>query len=241
MPSPEVQPYTLPEPARKPHYVQALFSRIAGHYDLMNDVMTFGLHRRWKARACRALRLEAGQRALDLCCGTGDLALEILRQTPTARVVGVDFCEEMLAIARRRLRDAPCELMQGDAMRLPFEDDAFDGVVIAYGLRNVADAEGCLREIARVLRPGGRLAILEMSRPTPLLHGLSRGWRFAILPILGRLIARDGEAYQYLPHSAQAFPPQHALVEMMTRVGLQDARFENLMGGVCALHVAVAP
>lgn len=237
--TPESPPHRVLPPAdEKPQFVQALFSRIAPHYDGMNDVMTFGLHRRWKALACRRLGLKSGQRALDVCCGTGDLSRALLRQTPGLHVCGLDFCEAMLAIARQRLAGYPCELVQGDAMALPFDDQTFDGVVVGYGLRNVADVAGCLREMARVLKPGGRLVSLDMSHPSPWMHRLSAFWRESTLPLLGLLLAGDAAAYRYLPQSARAFASQAALADLMTQAGFIQARYENLLGGICALHIA---
>lgn len=234
--------FQLPQIQEKPAYVQRLFSRLALRYDLMNDVMTMGLHRLWKKRACRLLELNPGGTVLDVCCGTGDLEFYLAKMGMD--VTGLDFCAEMLDIARRRMQQAGLArlencFVQGDAMALPFEENRFDGAIISYGLRNVSDYETCLREMRRVVKPGGRIVILDMSHPNPVMNALSTFYRFTVVPLLGKCLADDPEAYRYLTHSIYFYLSQQRLVGLMQQVGLRNVRFENKLGGVCAIHRGV--
>lgn len=237
------QPFVLPQTAEKPQYVQQLFSRVAGYYDLMNDFMSAGLHRRWKQQACQWLNLQSGQSVLDVCCGTGDLELMLAKQTPGIQVTGLDFCQPMLDLAQDRLTQAGVHatLVQGDALALPFEANQFDGAIISYGLRNVADYQQCLTEMVRVLKPGGRLVILDMSHPEPWMNGLSQVYRFHVMPWMGRLVANDPDAYRYLSNSIYFYLTQVQLADLMQQVGLTQVRYENRMGGICAIHEGVKP
>jgi demethylmenaquinone methyltransferase / 2-methoxy-6-polyprenyl-1,4-benzoquinol methylase len=217
-----------------------MFERIAGVYDLMNTAMTAGLHHRWRARAADRAELSEGDGALDVCCGTGDLAIELRRRCgPSGRVVGCDFSERMLELARAKvgrlgMPDVSFEL--ADALELPYDDGAFDAVTVGFGVRNLADIERGVAEMARVLRPQGRLVILEITQPRrpPLswFHGL---WFQRIVPRLGAL-AGDRAAYSYLPESVKRFPPPQELAAIMDRAGLERIRWTLLAGGIIAIH-----
>ena len=188
--------------------VRAMFDRIAPRYDLLNRAMTAGLDGRWRRAAAAAADLAAGDRALDCCTGTGDLALELApRVTRLGRVVGLDFAEEMLGRARAKAeaRGLPVEFVQGDALALPFDDGSFDAATVAFGVRNVSDLDGGLAEMARVVRPGGRVVILEITTPRRLRR-FYEVWFDRVVPRLGRVLGRDGAAYSYLPASVRRFP-----------------------------------
>jgi len=239
MPVVESTTFTLPQVQEKPGYVQKLFGRIAPYYDIMNDLMTMGLHRQWKKDACRLLNVKFGDTVLDICCGTGDLEIYLNQIYPGIQPTGLDFCEPMLDIARKRCTNA--QFIQGDALALPFEDNCFNGAVISYGLRNVADYRQCLAEIHRVIKPGSRVVILDMSHPVGWANTLSAFYRFTIMPLMGRLIANDPDAYKYLAHSIYFYLSQQALAELMQEVGFQKIEYRNLMGGICAMHWGIKP
>ncbi len=220
--------------------VRGMFERIAGVYDLMNTAMTAGLHHRWRARAADRAELSEGDSALDVCCGTGDLAIELRRRCgPSGRVVGCDFSERMLELARAkvgRLGMPEVSFEWADALELPYDDGAFDAVTAGFGVRNLADIERGVAEMARVVRPQGRLVILEITQPRrpPLswFHGL---WFQRIVPRLGAL-AGDRAAYSYLPESVKRFPPPQQLAAIMDRAGLERIRWTLLAGGIIAIH-----
>jgi demethylmenaquinone methyltransferase/2-methoxy-6-polyprenyl-1,4-benzoquinol methylase len=219
--------------------VRSMFDRIAGRYDAMNSVMSAGMHHRWRARAVDTTRLGPGAAALDVCCGTGDLALELSRRVgPQGRVVGLDFSAPMLelAAAKSAQSGARIEWMQGNALELPFSDDTFDAATVGFGVRNVADLGRGIAEMARVVRPGGRVAILEITTPQrPPLKWFYAVWFDRIVPVLGAL-AGDREAYSYLPDSVRRFPPAHELAALMHAEGLREVRYIVLAGGIVAIH-----
>ncbi len=221
-----------------------MFDRIAGVYDLMNSAMTAGLHHQWRQRAVD--RAEVGPRsdALDVCCGTGDLALELRRRIGAdGRVVGCDFSEPMLELARRKSGEEglPVEFGWADALELPYGDEGFDAVTIGFGARNLADLGRGLGEMARVLKPGGRLVILEITRPQrePLASFYSL-WFDRVVPVIGS-VAGDSEAYSYLPNSVRTFPEPESLAAMMDEAGLREIRWLLLAGGIIAIHSARKP
>jgi len=214
--------------------VRAMFDRIAPVYDLMNRVMTVGLDGRWRRLAAEAV-VRPGDRVLDACCGTGDLALAAARAG--GRVVGLDFSERMLERARRK--SASVEWLRGDLLELPFEDASFDAATVGFGVRNVADLERSLRELRRVLRPGGRLGILEITTPRGPLRLFYRLWFDAIVPLLGKLL-RGGSAYTYLPASVRRFPGPKELAALLERAGFGGVSFRLLAGGIVALHTGTA-
>ncbi|HET7036881.1 MAG TPA: bifunctional demethylmenaquinone methyltransferase/2-methoxy-6-polyprenyl-1,4-benzoquinol methylase UbiE [Thermomicrobiaceae bacterium] len=227
---------------KRPPEVRSMFDRIVGHYDLMNTLMTAGRHRAWRRRAARAAIGARAARVLDLATGTGDLALELAGQG-VPLVVGADFSGGMLASAAAKRAEygaAAVRLVQADAMRLPFPDASFDAVTIGFGLRNLPDYGAAVAEMARVLRPGGRLVILEMS---PLRQPIvRRGFDlyFAhLVPLVGGLVSGDREAYGYLPRSVGAFPPPEQLMALMRQAGLRNVRYEALALGTVALHLGI--
>ena len=221
--------------------VRGMFARIAGRYDLLNHVLSGNTDRRWRRRVARRLRgsLKPGARVLDVACGTGDLALAVSEAAPEARVAGLDFCRPMLEIARRKAAAAggAIPFVEGDALRLPFGDGSFEAATIAFGLRNLSDVEAGLGELRRVLAPGGSVAILEFSRPVvPGFRALFQLYFHRVLPLVGGLVSGSRGAYEYLPDSVSKFPDQQRLAGMMRDAGFEDVRFENLTGGVAALH-----
>lgn len=218
---------TLPE-----RQVQAMFDRVARVYDRMNSVMTAGLDRRWRERAATLARVGPGSRALDVATGTGDLALELERRGAT--VTGLDFSEEMLRIAR--LKGPATTWRAGNALELPFGDDQFDAATVGFGARNFDDLGRGLREMARVVRPGGRVVVLEITTPEdPPLSWFFGLWFDRLVPLLGRL-AGDAEAYGYLPSSVRRFPGPGGLAAELAAAGLDDVRWVLTAGGIIALH-----
>ncbi len=221
--------------------VNDLFSGIAARYDLINDLQSLGLHRFWKRRLVRLARVGPGDRALDVCCGTGDVALALARAG--ASVTGLDFSEPMLAVARRRAAAAPdgtrIEFRQGDALRLPFPDRNFDAVTISYGLRNLADLAGGLREMWRVAKPGGRLLVLDFGKPD---NAFWRRCYFAYLrwgvPVFGRLFAGSADAYAYIVESLEHYPGQRGVAKLLQALPTRAVRIHNLLGGVMGINAA---
>ena len=227
------------EKARRVHSV---FAGVAGRYDVMNDLMSFGVHRLWKHFTLSLTGLKPGQQALDVAAGTGDLSLGMLRQVgKSGRVVSSDVNRAMLDIGRDRLLDqgfaGNVDCIVADAERLPFQDDCFDCVTIGFGLRNVTDKAAALRSMLRVLKPGGQLLVLEFSTPVaPGLKSIYDAYSFKVLPLLGRLVARDEASYRYLAESIRMHPDQESLLEMVRAAGFSHARYHNLSGGIVALH-----
>jgi demethylmenaquinone methyltransferase/2-methoxy-6-polyprenyl-1,4-benzoquinol methylase len=213
--------------------VRQMFDRIAGVYDRMNSVMTAGLHHRWRARAVDLAAVGPGSRAVDVATGTGDLAVELARRG--AEVVGCDFSEAMLERARAK---APAVRFEwADALALPYGDDSFDAATVGFGARNFSDLERGLAEMARVVRPGGRVVVLEITTPQrPPLSTFFRLWFDRVVPRLGRL-AGDPDAYSYLPASVRRFPGPEGLAAAMTGAGMERVRWILTAGGIIALHV----
>jgi demethylmenaquinone methyltransferase/2-methoxy-6-polyprenyl-1,4-benzoquinol methylase len=220
-----------------------MFDRIAGVYDRMNTVMTVGLDRRWRQRAADRAELAPGDAALDVCCGTGELALELAdRVGAEGSVIGCDFSEPMLDLAREKAGgQAPANLRfeWADALELPYPAGRFDAVTVGFGVRNLSDLDRGLKELTRVLKPGGRLVILEITRPLrPPLSWFFALWFDRIVPALGSL-AGDRDAYSYLPESVRSFPSPRELAAKMDRAGQERIRYTVLAGGIIAIHSGV--
>ena len=228
------------------HRVREMFGTIAGRYDLLNHLLSGQMDKRWRRLVAKRLQqtLFPGQmKILDVACGTGDLSLELF-DTINAQVVGTDFCRPMLDIAAKKVAKSQSgiPLIEGDALRLPFLDRSFDGVTIAFGLRNLSDVEGGLTELLRVLKPGGSLAVLEFSKPVvPGFSLLFKAYFTKLLPFVGGLLSGSKSAYQYLPDSVLKFPDQRELAATMLRLGFDRVQYENLTGGIAALHMGMRP
>jgi demethylmenaquinone methyltransferase/2-methoxy-6-polyprenyl-1,4-benzoquinol methylase len=243
----------LPPPARKETYVRDMFGLIARRYDLMNRLMTLGRDRAWRRyTVSQALGSSPNPRAsdgragklqvLDVATGTGDLALEVLRQQPAAHIVGVDFVSQMLSLAKLKTETTgeTASLTAGDALHLPFHRGQFDAVVTGFALRNVTDIPAAFTEMARVTRPGGRVACLEIAKPrTPLFRHLFALYFYRMVPLLGGVITGQRAAYTYLPHSLTAFLTPDEIAEVMWHTGWRDVCYRRLMLGTVAVHVGV--
>jgi demethylmenaquinone methyltransferase/2-methoxy-6-polyprenyl-1,4-benzoquinol methylase len=229
---------TLEEPQ-----VRAMFDGIARVYDLLNSVMTAGLHHRWRARAADLAAVAPGARVLDVACGTGDLALELSRRVgPGGEVVACDFSEKMLELARKKAAGVPTVTFEwANALELPYEDDSFAAATVGFGVRNFSDLERGLGELRRVVRPGGKVVVLEMTTPTrPPLSTFFRVWFDRVVPGLGRVFG-GGEAYTYLPNSVRRFPGPQELAATMERAGLGQIRYLLTAGGIIAIHAGEVP
>ncbi len=222
-----------------------MFGSIAARYDLLNHLLSGNIDKRWRRRIAKSLfatlprQNSREARILDVACGTGDLSLTLFEKGE-ARIIGIDFCRPMLQIAKSKAsrNGVSVPFIEGDALELPFADRAFEAVTIAFGLRNLASVEAGIQELLRVLKPGGRLFVLEFSQPvTPVLRSLFKLYFTRVLPIFGGLISGSRRAYEYLPDSVSHFPDQESLASVMANAGFADVSFENLTGGIAALHV----
>ncbi|MDC0663184.1 bifunctional demethylmenaquinone methyltransferase/2-methoxy-6-polyprenyl-1,4-benzoquinol methylase UbiE [Marinobacter sp. SS21] len=232
---------------QKAGQVAEVFHSVAGKYDLMNDLMSMGIHRLWKRFTIELSGVRPGHRVLDIAGGTGDLTMKFSDLVgPSGQVVLADINASMLQVGRSRLIDrgyaGNIEYVQADAERLPFPDNHFNAVSIAFGLRNVTDKDQALRDMTRVLKPGGKLMVLEFSKPTnPLLSKIYDNYSFNALPLMGQLIAGDSASYQYLAESIRMHPDQETLKAMMDAAGLVNTKYHNMTGGIVALHVGIKP
>lgn len=232
---------SLPSNDQKEQYVREMFNGIANRYDLMNKLMSFGLDQAWRRYAIRRARIQPGMKVFDACCGTAELTLEIAKSVgPAGQVTGLDFSEEMLAVGQKKVEASDVKprvrLVQGNAMDLPFEDNSFDAVTVGWGLRNVPDMDRTLKEMLRVLKPGGWAVSIDMAKPTaPVFkqaYWLYFDW---LVPLMGKITAGRKSAYQYLNDSSRAFDSQQQLTQRFARNGFIHTRFHNLMGGVVAV------
>jgi demethylmenaquinone methyltransferase / 2-methoxy-6-polyprenyl-1,4-benzoquinol methylase len=226
--------------------VGELFAAIARRYDLINDIQSFGLHRLWKRRVIQLARPQPGERALDLCCGTGDLTLALAKRG--ADVTGLDFSEAMLQVAKEKSArlaqrsETKIEFIRGDAQQIPFADGSFDVLTIGYGLRNLADLDAGLRDMWRVTKPGGRLVALEFGKPeNSAWRGIYFSYLKFMLPIFGKIFCGNSAAYAYILESLNHYPAQQAMAAKMTELGWRNVRVLNLMGGVMSIHSAEKP
>ncbi len=233
--------------SQKASQVAEVFHSVAGKYDLMNDLMSMGIHRLWKRFTIELSGVRPGHQVLDIAGGTGDLTMKFSDLVGlSGKVVLADINDAMLAVGRDRLIDAGCghntQVAQVNGECLPFEDNSFHCITIAFGLRNVTDKDQALRDMARVLKPGGKLMILEFSKPTnPLLSKAYDTYSFSALPLMGQLIAGDSESCKYLAESIRMHPDQDTLKGMMENAGLLNCKYYNMTGGIVALHVGIKP
>jgi demethylmenaquinone methyltransferase/2-methoxy-6-polyprenyl-1,4-benzoquinol methylase len=231
-------------PGRLPdRQVEAMFDRIAGFYDVMNSVMTAGLHHRWRARAADLADVRPGDRVLDVATGTGDLAIELAKRVaPGGEVVGSDFSEGMLERARAKTTGrADLRWERGDALALPYADDEFQAATVGFGARNFGDLEQGIAEMARVVKPGGKVVVLEITTPTkPPLSTFFKLWFDRVIPLVGK-VAADSQAYSYLPSSVRRFPAPEGLGAVLAGADLQGVRWILTAGGIIALHVGTVP
>ena len=233
----------LPAPEEKHGYVRAMFDAIAPRYDLLNGLLSFNLHHRWRRLATDQTQLKPGDAALDVCTGTGDFALELARRVGSSgRVVGTDYSEGMLALGQKKILQTPQLTLQwADTQEIPFPDETFDAVTVGFGIRNVAQIEKGLSEMARVLKPGGRMVILEFTQPKNPLVALGYGIYGKLMPFIGGLISGKSSAYAYLPESVAAFHTREGLAELMRAAGLKDVIVTDLNLGTVAIHRALKP
>jgi demethylmenaquinone methyltransferase/2-methoxy-6-polyprenyl-1,4-benzoquinol methylase len=224
--------------------VREMFSRLAKRYDLVNDVMSFGMHRRWKREAVRlALDGRRPARVLDLCCGTGDMSF-LAEELGASSVVGADFTVPMLSVARRRAREERRrpQFVAADALHLPFRDGVFNAITVGYGLRNVADPAKALREMRRVLAPSGRVVVLDFGKPdNPLASSLYFAYLKTMMPAVGWIFHGDPETYLYIPASLERYPAQRGVENLMRETGFTNVRYENRLLGTMGLNVGEAP
>jgi len=226
----------------KETHVQSVFQKIAPKYDLMNDLISFRRHKAWRKFTMKQMNVQPGATAIDLCCGTCDWTIAIAQASRNGRTVGLDFSSNMLEIGRQKVDkeglNQQIELVQGNAMELPFPDNSFDYATIGFGLRNVPDYSRVLQEMHRVVKPGGRVVCLEVSKPTwQPFKSMYNLYFERILPLIGRVVAKSYEQYKWLPESLRAFPGRDELAQMFKDTGLQNVQAFPLTGGVAALHI----
>jgi len=223
-----------------------MFASIAGRYDLLNHLLSGNIDKRWRSLVAKKFLVTLSNneaRVLDVACGTGDLSLTLF-ECGRARIVGIDFCRPMLAIAASKANksDAIIPFVEGDALDLPFGDCSFEAATIAFGLRNLTSVETGFKELLRILKPGGKVAVLEFSKPTtPILRSLFRIYFTKLLPLFGGWISGSKSAYEYLPDSVSRVPDQEALASVMRTVGFAEVSYQNLTGGIAALHIGTRP
>ncbi len=232
------------EQQSKEKFVHSVFQSVAPKYDFMNDVLSFRRHKAWRKFTMKKMAVKPGQSALDICCGTCDWTISLSDASATGTIKGLDFSRNMLDVGQSKIDrlglSKRIELIHGNAMELPFDTNTFDHVTIGFGLRNVPDIEHVLREMRRVVKPGGQVVCLELSKPTwQPFKGLYYAYFRYILPFIGKLLAERYEQYKWLPISLAAFPDHKQLLSIFTKIGLQSTRAYPLTGGIAALHIGV--
>lgn len=242
--SEEVKPYD--ENAEKKQQVSTMFNNIARYYDFLNHFLSVGIDKSWRKKSIATLKAIAPQKILDVATGTGDLAIEAYNQLKPQSIVGIDISTKMLEIGQEKLKkqslDQVISLMEGDSEHLPFEDNSFDAITAGFGVRNFANVEAGLRDMYRVLRPGGKMVILEFSQPRifPIKQGYNFYFKY-ILPTIGKLTSKDPKAYGYLYESVQAFPDGENFVALLDKIGLKDTTCTPLTLGICSIYTGVKP
>jgi demethylmenaquinone methyltransferase / 2-methoxy-6-polyprenyl-1,4-benzoquinol methylase len=236
----------LTQSQSKEQFVHSVFESIAGKYDLMNDLLSFRRHKAWRRFTMKQMQVQPGQNAIDVCCGTCDWAIDIARASGNGKVIGLDFSRNMLDVGQHKVdalsMNEQIELVEGNAMALPYEDNKFDYATIGFALRNVPDLEKVLREMLRVVKPGGLVVSLELSKPrTQPFKGIYYFYFRNILPLLGKLFAKRYEQYKWLPDSLVKFPDYKQLAEIFQKTGMTDVEVYPLTGGVAALHIGRKP
>jgi demethylmenaquinone methyltransferase/2-methoxy-6-polyprenyl-1,4-benzoquinol methylase len=226
----------------KQKHVHSVFESIAPKYDMMNDILSFRRHKAWRKFTMRKMDVQPGQTSLDICCGTGDWTVALAKASGKGKTIGLDFSQNMLDIGQAKIEKLGLEgqitLVQGNAMDLPFEDNSFDFVTIGFGLRNVPDIVKTLKEMKRVVKPGGKIVCLELSKPTwQPFKGIYYFYFEKVLPLLGKWFVKRFEQYSWLPESLTTFPDLQALAELFRTVGMRNVKAYPLTGGVAALHV----
>ncbi|GBF72765.1 bifunctional demethylmenaquinone methyltransferase/2-methoxy-6-polyprenyl-1,4-benzoquinol methylase [Paenibacillus sp. 598K] len=230
------------DPRAKEQHVHSVFERIAPKYDRMNDLISFGRHKSWRKFTMRKMAMKPGDTAIDLCCGTCDWTIDLARTSGKGGIVGLDFSQAMLDVGKSKVDElglsAQISLVQGNAMALPFPDDHFDYATIGFGLRNVPDLVTVLSEMRRVVKPGGKVVCLEMSKPSRQpFKGVYYFYFRQIMPLIGKLVAKRHEEYKWLPESLVSFPDMERLAEIYREVGLENVQAYPFVGGVAALHI----
>ncbi|MCL6602389.1 MAG: demethylmenaquinone methyltransferase [Paenibacillus sp.] len=228
----------------KEQFVHSVFESIAGNYDIMNDILSFRRHKAWRKFAMKKMAMKQGDYAVDLCCGTCDWSITMAETTQTGSVIGLDFSAGMLEVGQRKVKERQLEdrisLVQGNAMNLPFEDHTFDYATIGFGLRNVPDLVQVLNEMKRVVKPGGMVVCLELSKPTTQpFKGVYYFYFQRVLPLLGKLFAKSYEQYKWLPESLALFPDREELASIFRKTGLHKVESFPLTGGIAALHIGL--
>ncbi|MFD2115964.1 demethylmenaquinone methyltransferase [Paenibacillus yanchengensis] len=223
-------------------HVHDLFESIAPKYDFMNDLLSFRRHKAWRKFTMKKLALKQGDRALDVCCGTCDWTIALAEASKTGDIIGLDFSDQMLAVGKSKVKEEQLhdriQLVQGDAMQLPFDDNSFDFVTIGFGLRNVPDYDQVIREMYRVVKPGGKVVCLELSKPTFLpFRAIYYLYFERILPSIGKIVAKRYEEYKWLPESLKQFPDAKQLKQMFEHAGLRNVTADALTFGIAALHI----
>ncbi|CAM3394378.1 demethylmenaquinone methyltransferase [Marinicrinis lubricantis] len=234
----------MANPNSKEQFVHSVFEKIAPKYDLMNSLLSFRRHKAWRKFTMKKMNVQPGQTAIDLCCGTCDWTISTAKASGSGEIVGLDFSGQMLEIGRQKVERAglskQIRLIQGNAMELPFPDNSFDYATIGFGLRNVPDLVQVLQEMQRVVKPGGKVFCLELSKPTwQPFKGIYYFYFEKVLPLLGKLFAKSYQQYKWLPESLAAFPDHKQLAEIFRQTGLEQVEAHPLTGGIAALHIGL--